>query len=120
MNGFDHLYLETHDFDAMLRFWTALGFTAKEQWGSAADGHQGALVRCGDAVVVFATVDRGASAQKPTLHFSVKSVDQLALALSGSRDVTIVQPPEDTHWNSRWLRVRDPEGNEYAIESRGG
>ena len=117
LDGFDHLFLETRDYDSMVRFWSGLGFAIIEQWGSKADGHQGCVLRSGDSTVVIGTVGPSEKPQGPSIHFSVKSVDQLAEALKGHRDVQVVTPPEDTHWQTRWLQVKDPEGNVYAIES---
>lgn len=117
LDGFDHLFLETRDFERMVRFWKGLGFEILEQWGSQAEGHQGCLLKSGDSVVVVGSVGPDERAQGPSIHFSVKSVDQLAEALKGSRDVQIVTAPENTHWNTRWLKVKDPDGNVYAIES---
>lgn len=36
----------------------------------------------------------------------------------GTMHVELVTPPKATHWESRWLRVKDHDGNVYAIESK--
>lgn len=117
LNGYGHLFLETHDFAGMVRFWSALGFETAEAWGTEAEGHQGCVLKCGDSVVVVGSVGPKEPVQAPTMHFSVKSVDQLAAALKGNRAVDVVTAPEATHWNTRWIRVKDPQGNVYAVES---
>ena len=111
LRGIDHLYSETVHWGASVAFWEGLGFSFEEQWGS--DGHRAGRLRCNDAIVVLAEV---ASEPASTVFFSVASVD----SIDPGEGVEVVGGPEDTHWGTRWLRVRDPDGRVYAIEAQPG
>jgi len=107
LRGIDHLYSETNHWEASVAFWEGLGFAFEEQWGS--EGHRAGRLRSNEALVVLAEVDGAPAAN---VFFAVDSVDDF-LPRTG---VDVVTPPEDTHWGTRWLRVRDPDGRIYALE----
>lgn len=107
LRGIDHLYAETLNWDESVTFWEGLGFAFEERWGS--DGHRAGRLRSGSAVVVLAEVDRDAQA---TPFFAIDSADSFV----PGPGVEVVAGPEDTHWGTRWIRVRDPEGRVYALE----
>ena len=109
LRGIDHLYSETMHWEASVAFWEGLGFSFEDRWGD--EGHRAGRLRCNDAVVVLAEV---ATSPASNVFFSVDSVDD---ARPGA-GVEIVSGPEDTHWGTRWLRVRDPDGRVYSIEEQ--
>lgn len=110
----DHAYVETRDFDRTLAFWNALGFAARESWGEA--GHRACLLGRGEARVVLAECGYDAP-QRATVHFDIRELDALAAAIAASAAVEIETPLGPTHWGTRWLRVRDPDGNVWAFEA---
>jgi catechol 2,3-dioxygenase-like lactoylglutathione lyase family enzyme len=113
----DHAYVETRSFDRALAFWKALGFEVAQSWGDA--GHRAAIVARDGARVVLAEGPSGAAPQRATVHFGV-SADELGTlsgAAAGTRDVEVETPSGPTHWGTRWMRVRDPDGNLWAFES---
>jgi uncharacterized glyoxalase superfamily protein PhnB len=115
VQGIDHLFIETRDFDASVRLWQALGFTLAEQWGEGS--YRAGLLRSESAVIVLAPPRQGSSRAAITVHFRIADVDSLAqrLAHAGASGAIETQP-EDTHWGTRWLRVRDPDGHVFALE----
>lgn len=118
VRALDHLYLETRSFDSAVLFWESLGFKLAEQWEvEGASGHRAGRLVSGSAFIVLA--ESGAPAQ--VVHFRVPagSLDALANALEGSKDVKIVTPLEPTHWGTRWLRVQDQDRRIYALEETG-
>ncbi len=116
IEAIDHLYVETASFDAALEFWTALGFRVADQWGEG--GHRACRLESGAAAVVLAQPDDGAQPCPVTVHFRVPDVDRMAadVADPGGDRVSVEVPPEDTHWGTRWMRVRDPDGRVFSIE----
>lgn len=105
----DHLYAETRDWEASVRHWEGLGFTFVERWGS--EGHRAGRLTAGTATVVLAEVPPEA---RPDflVFFGLEDADHFVI---GS-DVEVVAPLEETHWGTRWIRVRDPEGRGAALE----
>jgi len=115
VTGIDHLYLETKSLERTLRFYAALGFTVAAEWGEGE--HRAAKLVSGDASVVVAEVLPETSPQGATVHFAIENAEALHRALAKIPEVTIVTPLQDTHWGTRWIRVRDPEGNFYCLEA---
>ena len=109
LRGIDHLYSETNHWEASVAFWEGLGFSFEEQWGS--EGHRAGRLRCNEAQVVLAEMDGEPAAN---VFFAIDSADGFE---TGS-GVPVVTPPEDTHWGTRWLRVRYPHGRTYALEEQ--
>lgn len=112
-----HVYLETRQFDQTVAFWNSLGFTVAEEWGDAT--HRACRLTSGDAAVVLAEADPAGSPQSPTVHFAMKDPERLAESLAAAENVAVITPLEATHWGTRWIRVQDPDGNLYCLESPG-
>ena len=108
LRGIDQLYAETRHWDDSVAFWEGLGFAFEERWGS--EGHRAGRLRCNDARVVLAEVAEGTPASN--VFFSVDSAD----GFEPGPGVEVTTPPQATHWGTRWLRVRDPDGRIYALE----
>lgn len=113
----DHAYVETRTFDRTLSFWKALGFDVRQSWGGA--GHRAAIVQRGDSRIVLAECAPTDAPQRATVHFDAPDLDAVAAAAGAARDlVDVATPLADTHWGTKWLRVRDPDGNLWAFEKR--
>lgn len=113
VQSIDHVYVETHDFERTLAFWQGLGFRLAESWGG--DGHRAGRLVAGDAVVVLATA-HGGEAAGPTVHLRVPDTRAAQSGLDGSADVSVTLREQATHWGTRWIRVRDPDGNDWVLE----
>jgi len=113
VQGVDHLYVETRDLDRARAFWSALGLRVAAAWGE--DGHRACRLEAGDTYVVLAEAERPVV---PTAHFRVADAEALEARLAADPAVEVTVPLEATHWGSRWIRVRDPDGHEYALETR--
>ena len=109
----DHVYVETRDWDAATAFWGGLGFSFVEQWGS--DGHRAGRLEAGSAAVVLAEVDEDA-APAFNVFFQLDDAERFA---PGDR-VDVIHSLEPTHWGTRWVRVRDPEGRVHCLEAQPG
>jgi catechol 2,3-dioxygenase-like lactoylglutathione lyase family enzyme len=108
IESIDHLYVETSDWEASVAFWTGLGFEFVEQWGS--EGHRAGRLDSAAAAVVLAEVTDRA----PELNVFFALSDAAAFAPAAGVDV--IMPLHDTHWGTRMIRVRDPEGRVHALE----
>jgi len=96
ITALDHLYVETTDWPASVRFWEGLGFGFAEQWGN--DGHRAGRLIAGTAAIVLAEV---AAQPEFTVFFAVP-------------DSPGLQP---THWGTRLARVTDPDRRTVALEA---
>lgn len=110
IRSLDHLYVETSKWEDSVAFWGGLGFEFAGQWGT--QGHRAGRLETSGAAIVLAEVAPDA---EPAFNafFDVSDIDEFQ---PGS-GVEVVTPLESTHWGTRWIRVRDPEGRVYAFES---
>ncbi len=106
-DGFDHLYVETHDWGAAVAFWESLGFTVEFE----TDHHSGMLRN---------------AAGGPTVFLAEQSIeDPLAtewyLAVSADWEppagMLVVSPFRDTHWGTRVMVIQDPDGHRFRVEA---
>lgn len=116
VSGFDHVYMETRHFDRSIAFWEALGFSVAETWGEGE--HRACRLQTDGAWVVLAEAGVGHDPQRATVHFAMRDAEKLDAHLTESDAVDVISPLEDTHWGTRWIRVRDPDGNLYVLEAR--
>lgn len=115
IRGIDHLYVETCSFERACAFWTALGFAVAAAWGGA--GHRACRLARGTAAIVLAEAAPGAAAQGPTVHFALRGAEAVQARLDASADVDVRTPLGPTHWGTRWIRVADPDGNVWVLET---
>jgi len=112
IDGIDYLYVATRQWDRSVAFWSALGFTLVSQWGE--EGHRAGRLEAGAAAVVLA--EAGANdVPTSTLYFTSADVDGMTLG----PEVDVVSRPTETHWGTTLMRVRDPDGNVYAVQEGG-
>jgi catechol 2,3-dioxygenase-like lactoylglutathione lyase family enzyme len=117
IGGVDHIYVETRHFDRTKEFWEALGFATVAEWGE--EGHRACKLAGEGAQVVLAGVGPDHAPQRPTVHLKLTDAERTDEALAAAEVVTVVTPLEATHWNTRWIRIQDPDGNVYALEETG-
>ena len=110
IDGIDHLYIATRDFDRALEFWQGLGFAVTTSWGD--DEHRGVHLESGGARLVLAEDEPTGV----TVHFATDDLDAFSLMIEGQGGGTVETPAQATHWGTRWMRVRDPEGAVFSVE----
>lgn len=103
----DHLYAETREWGAGVAFWEGLGFSFTDRWGS--EGHRAGRLECGQAGVVLAEIGEGTP--EFNVFFDADAIDAVDVP-------TVVTPPSPTHWGTRWLRLRDPDGRIHVLEDQ--
>ena len=105
--GFEHLYIETHDWAAAVAFWEALGYALE----FATDHNSGML--------------RNPSGG-PTVFLAEQSIDDpLAseLYLGAASDfvapdgVHVVSGFQPTHWGTKVMVIQDPDGHRFRVEA---
>ncbi len=106
-NGFDHVYLETHDWPAALAFWQALGFELEFE----TDHHSGALRNPAGGPTVFLAEQPLEDPLATELYLSAPAGYQPA------DGVHVASPFRDTHWGTRVMIVQDPDGHRFRIEA---
>ena len=113
ITALDHIYVETHDWSASSAFWEGLGFEFQDRWGG--DGHRAGRLQAGSANVVLAEV-AGDQETAFNVFFDLEDADDF----DPSTRVDVSTGLSDTHWGTRWIRVRDPEGRTFCLEEASG
>ena len=123
MEKFDHLFIQPRDYSKSYHFFSEiLGWKVTYQHGDAADAGRLCYLYNGEFQLVLAEDhDMTPPEKKPTtyntkgrisIHFSTEDVDA---AFSRIRHGThVLTPPENTHWDTRWFVVEDPDGNQFG------
>jgi len=106
-DGIEAVFLETHNWGRAAKFFQALGFELELE-----TDHSSGQLRNGSGPYVF--IAEIPEDQEPGM--------QLVLKTSGGDDlrfdpiVDVVTPFEDTHYGTREMTVRDPDGRVWTIQ----
>ena len=106
--GIEAVFVETHNWGKTAKFFQGLGFRLKFE----TDHHSGQL-RNGDGPYVFVAEippDRDASVQ-----LVLKVADERAFRTGPG--VEVVTTWEDTHYGTREMIVRDPDGRLWSLQA---
>jgi hypothetical protein len=110
-NGIEAVFLETHNWGKAAKFFQRLGYDIE-----FATDHNSGQLRNGDGPYLFiAEVPQSQPVGRHTV-LSVPDADALELDPS----VEVVSPWEDTHWGTRLMTVRDPDGREWKLQAPQG
>lgn len=108
-HGVQHLYLETHNWGKSVAFWQALGFKLDFE----TDHNSGQLVASNGTRLFIAEASPG----DPVGMDVYLGADEAGAAAPENVDVVFDWTP--THWGTRVLTVRDPDGRLFRIEAPG-
>jgi hypothetical protein len=106
-SGFDHHYVETHDWKKAVGFWQLLGFELEFD-----TGHNSGMLRH--------------PAGGPTVFLAEQSIeDPLAteMYLGAGADyvvpdgIDVVRPFVESHWGTKVMIIQDPDGHRYRIQA---
>jgi uncharacterized glyoxalase superfamily protein PhnB len=106
--GIEAVFVSTHNWGQTAKFFQSLGFELEFE-----TDHASGQLRCGDGPFVFV-------AEVPD---DVATGIQLVLRADGEHTdgldpvVEIVTPFEDTHYGTREMTVRDPDGRTWSIQA---
>jgi uncharacterized glyoxalase superfamily protein PhnB len=109
-DGIEAVFLTTHNWGKAAKFFRSLGFELEFD-----TGHSSGQLRNGGGPFVFIAEvpDREPTAMQVVL----KVADEQGLVLDES--VEVVTPFDDTHWGTREMTVRDPDGRVWSLQAPG-
>jgi hypothetical protein len=109
-NGVQAVYLETHNWGTAARFFQSLGFDLEFE-----TDHNSGQLRNGNGPHVFIAEIPANQTPQMQLALDISSVD----GFDPGPGVEVVTPFEDTHWGTKRMTVRDPDGRLWSIEGPG-
>jgi uncharacterized glyoxalase superfamily protein PhnB len=105
-DGIEAVYLETHNWGATAKFFQSLGFELE-----FATGHASGMLKKGDGPYLFI-------AEVPEeRQSSARVVVKVPAGFQPDAGVEVVTPFEDTHYGTREMVVRDPDGHEWVLQA---
>ncbi|GAA3430454.1 VOC family protein [Kutzneria kofuensis] len=106
-DGIDAVYLTTHNWGRTAKFFQALGFRLDFE-----TDHNSGQLRNGDGPHVFVAEVPN---QDPSMQLVLKVADETKVQLDPT--VEVVTPFEDTHYGTREMVVRDPDGRTWTLQA---
>lgn len=106
--GIEAVFLETHSWGTAAKFFQALGYELE-----FATDHSSGLLRNGDGPYVFIAEIPEDEEPGIELVLEVADADQLRL----DPVVEVVAPFADTHYGTREMTVRDPDGRLWRLRA---
>ncbi len=108
--GIEAVFLETHNWGRAAKFFQALGFELE-----FSTDHNSGQLRNGDGPYVF--IAEVPEDRETSMQVVLKVTD--AGALSSDPGVEVVTPFADTHYGTREMTVRDPDGRIWSLQAPG-
>jgi catechol 2,3-dioxygenase-like lactoylglutathione lyase family enzyme len=109
-NGLDHVYIETHDYDATREFWRALGYTIGFETGHGS----GRLDPPTAGPYLFINQVGVDEQPQVMLYLDVDDSD----LFDPPDGVTLGTGWEHTHWGTRTAELTDPDGRTVVLEDQ--
>jgi hypothetical protein len=109
--GIEAVYVTTHNWGKAAKFFQALGFTLDFE-----TDHASGLLRNGDGPYVF--VAEVPADEEPQMHLVLTAPEEAV-----ARDapgIEVVSPFADTHYGTREMTVRDPDGRLWILQAPAG
>ena len=106
--GIEAVFQETHNWGKSAKFFQGLGYEIE-----FATDHNSGQLRRGDSPYLFVAE---VPESEPTHRHVVLGVAD-ADAFEPDASVEIVGGWEDTHWGTRLMTVRDPDGREWKLQA---
>ena len=106
--GIEAVFLETHNRSKAAKFFQALGFELEFD-----TGHDSGQLRNGNSPYVF--IAEVPEDQETGLRLVLKVPD--ADAFSPDPSLEVATPFEDTHFGTREMTVRDPDGRLWSLQA---
>ena len=107
--GIEAVFLTTRNWGKAARFFQALGFALEFE-----TDHSSGQLRCGDGPYVFIAE---VPDSEPALQIVLKAADADTFTLDPG--IEVVTAFEATHWGTREMTVRDPDGRVWSIQAPG-
>jgi len=108
--GIEAVFLTTHNWGKASKFFQALGFTLEFE-----TDHQSGQLRKGAGPYLF--IAEVPENDPPEAQVVIRVPDENGF--SAAAGVEVVTPFEDTHWGTREMTVRDPDGRIWRLQAPG-
>jgi hypothetical protein len=109
--GIEAVFLTTHNWGKTAKFFQALGYRLEFE----TDHNSGQLRNETGPYLFIAEVPES---EEPALRLVMKVAD--AEAFRPDPAIDVVSPFQPTHWGSREMTVRDPDGRLWSLQAPGG
>ena len=106
--GVEAIFLTTHNWGKAAKFFQSLGFTLEFE-----TDHNSGQLRNGAGPYLF--IAEIPESETPQARMVLNVADEEAFRLDPSVDV--VAPFADTHWGTREMTVRDPDGRIWSLQA---
>jgi len=106
--GIEAVFLETHNWGKAAKFWQALGYTLEFE-----TDHASGQLRNGDGPYVF--IAEIPESRAPGIQLVLRVPD--AESFRPDPALEVVTPFEDTHWGTKEMTVRDPDGRSWSLQA---
>jgi hypothetical protein len=106
--GIEAVFLETHNWGKAAKFFQGLGFEL-----DFATDHNSGLLRNGDSPYLF--IAEIPEDQEPQARIVLKLRD--ADGFDPGPAIAVVSPFEDTHYGTREMTIRDPDGRLWTLRA---
>ena len=106
--GIEAIFLETHNWGKAAKFFQTLGYELEFE-----TDHNSGQLRNGDGPYVFIAEVPADQETGTRIVFKLPSTD----ASPSDPIVEVVSPFEDTHWGTKQMVVRDPDGRLWNLEA---
>ena len=106
--GVEAVFLETHNWGRAAKFFQALGFTLE-----FSTDHNSGQLRNGDSPYVF--IAEVPADQEPGMRLVFKATEPDGFSPGSA--VEVVTPFGDTHYGTREMTVRDPDGRLWNLQA---
>jgi hypothetical protein len=106
--GIEAVFLTSHNWGKAAKFFQSLGFELEFD-----TGHNSGQLRNGSGPFVF--IAEVPEDVEPALQIVLKVADSEAFSIDPS--VEVVTPFEDTHFGTREMTVRDPDGRTWSLQA---
>ncbi len=107
-DGIEAVYLTTHNWGKSAKFFQALGFELEFD-----TGHESGQLRNGAGPYVF--IAEVPADIEPEMRLVVKAADEDSVRPDPA--VEVVTPFENTHFGTREMSVRDPDGRVWILQA---
>ncbi|MBF6169062.1 VOC family protein [Streptomyces gardneri] len=108
--GIEGVHVETHNWGKTARFFQALGYEPE-----FTTDHNSGLFRNGDGPYVFIAEVPNYQSPRTQLVLTVTDAD----TFQPNSDIEVVAPFEATHYGTKEMTVRDPDGREWSLQAQG-
>ena len=107
VTGIHHLLVETHSWIESLKFWRELGWTLVEDRGTS-----GKLAAPGGGAYIWLNEVPPTTTLALDIYFDLDPA-----AFAPHLPVEVIEPLTATHWGTRLMTVRDPDGRIVRLQA---